>query len=68
MAQSKVVNMKGILVGNGVMSFKNGELDNSQAEYLIDHSFVDPDLIGYWKTACKFDPESAGCTFFHIML
>lgn len=60
--------MKGILVGNGVMSFKGGELDNSQAQYLIEHSFVDPDLLSYWKNSCQFDPESAGCTFFHIML
>lgn len=60
--------MKGILVGNGIMTFQNGELLNSQEEYLIDHSFVDPDLIPYWKTSCKVDPESAGCNFFHMRL
>ena len=30
-----VINLKGILVGNGVMSFENGELEKSEINYMI---------------------------------
>lgn len=42
------INFKGILVGNGVMSFENGHLEKSEAQYLIDHHFADPDTLNYW--------------------
>lgn len=58
------INMKGILVGNGVMDFEGAELEKSSAEYMIDHNFIDPELISYWKTACLIDYESAGCNYF----
>lgn len=49
------INLKGILVGNGVMNFRNGEMEKSTIQYMIDHEFVDPELINYWKTSCRFD-------------
>ncbi len=42
---SNPINFKGIMVGNGVMSFEGGKLENSQNQYLIDHSFADPDTL-----------------------
>ena len=35
---------------------------------MIDHNFVDPEIIHYWKTSCVTDPKSAGCRFFHTRL
>ena len=64
MSGSKI-DLRGILVGNGVMSFQGGSLQNSQAQYMVDRHFIDPEIIGYWKTSCQFDPDSAGCIFFH---
>lgn len=34
----------------------------------MDHSFVDPDILSYWKGSCAVDPHSAGCGFFHKRL
>lgn len=31
---------------------------------MVTHSFVDPDIINYWKTSCQWDSHSAGCGFF----
>ena len=56
------------MVGNGIMSFQDGFLEKSEADYMIDHSFVDPEIIHYWKSSCKTDPQSAGCNFFHKRL
>lgn len=67
-AQAGVINFKGILVGNGVMSFEDGQLQNSEAEYMVDHSFVDPEILSYYEHSCKTDPHSAGCNFFHQRL
>ena len=60
--------MRGILVGNGVMNFQGGSLQNSQAQFMIDRHFNDPEIINYWKNSCQFDPDSAGCIFFHKRL
>lgn len=60
----KAVNLKGILVGNGVMSFEGGSLETSQIDYMVDHDFIDPDLVPYYRSSCLADPESAGCHYF----
>lgn len=52
------------MVGNGIMNFHT--LENSQINYLLDRSFIDPEVKQYWNNACQFDPESAGCRFFKI--
>ena len=31
---------------------------------MIKHDFVDPDLLPYWRSNCKIDPNSAGCNYF----
>lgn len=31
-----MINIKGIMVGNGVMSFENNELRKSQIQYMVD--------------------------------
>lgn len=31
---------------------------------MIDHEFVDPDLLPYYRGSCLVDPESAGCRYF----
>lgn len=64
-AGSTSINFKGIMVGNGVMSFEDGELQNSEAEYMMDHSFIDPEIIHYYTHSCRTDPHSAGCNYFH---
>lgn len=65
---SNPINFKGIMVGNGVMTFENGHLDHSETEYLIDHNFVDPDTLPYYYGSCQHDPHSAGCRYFNIRL
>lgn len=62
------IDFRGIMVGNGVMSFLDASQHISSVEYLIDHSFADPDTLMYWDHSCKNDPDSAGCRFFHIRL
>lgn len=61
----KKINLKGIMVGNGVMDFRNGELEKSSIEYMIDHEFIDLDLVPYYRASCFIDPESAGCRYFN---
>lgn len=34
---NKVINIKGIMIGNGVMSFENDGLQKSQIQYMLDH-------------------------------
>lgn len=58
------VALRGMLIGNGIMDFTDGSLEQSQIDYMIKHDFVDPDLLPYWKTSCKIDPDSAGCRYF----
>ncbi len=60
----KAMKLRGFLIGNGVMDFTDGSLYYSEIEYLINHDFVDPDILNYWKQSCQTDPESAGCAFF----
>ena len=35
--KNKFINIQGILVGNGVMSFENDELYKSSIQYMLDH-------------------------------
>jgi hypothetical protein len=62
--KGKKINLKGILVGNGIMSFLNGALEESSIEYMVNHDFIDPDLIPYYRGSCMVDSESAGCRYF----
>lgn len=58
------INVKGQLVGNGVMSFAGAETEVSETDFVINHEFVDPELIQYWRKSCRLDPVSAGCRYF----
>lgn len=31
---------------------------------MIDHEFIDPELINYYMSSCRIDPLSAGCRYF----
>lgn len=61
---SVIINMKGILVGNGVMDFTDGELEISSVQYMLDRDFIDPELVPYFKVSCLTDSDSAGCNYF----
>jgi hypothetical protein len=52
------------MVGNGVMSFENNELDKSEIQYMIDHSAVSERLESIYKQACFKDFDSPRCLFF----
>ena len=41
-------------------------LQSSTYEYMIDRSFVDPEIVPIYKTSCLQDPDSAGCRYFVI--
>ena len=56
------INFKGMMIGNGVM--KLSSVFRNQIEYLLDRSFIDPEIKSYWYTACQSDPDSAGCRYF----
>lgn len=32
---------------------------------MIDHDFIDPELIPYYQRSCMFDTQSAGCQYFN---
>lgn len=46
------------------MNFQDGSMEKSSIQYMINHEFIDPELISYWKTSCQLDDESAGCSYF----
>jgi serine carboxypeptidase-like clade 2 len=56
------INLKGFMIGNGVMKFST--MFKSQINYLLDRSFINPEIKSYWDNSCQFDPNSAGCRFF----
>ena len=56
------IKLKGILIGNGIISFDY--LQQSEIEFMVARSFVDPETLQYWRSSCQSDPESAGCQFF----
>lgn len=47
------------------MNFKEGSLEDSEIDFMINHHFIDPKLIPNWEGACHTDPKSAGCKFFY---
>lgn len=49
------VNLKGILVGNGIMSFENDELSKSSVQYMYEHDFVSPHLMEIYRQSCFID-------------
>ena len=53
------------MIGNGVISFENGQLDKNGIEFMIDHDFIDPELVSYYNRACLTDTKSAGCQYFN---
>ena len=50
------VNLKGILIGNGVMDWSDGSLDKNRVEFYFSHNFIDPTLVSYWENSCIKDP------------
>lgn len=32
---------------------------------MIDHDFIDPELVPYYNRACLTDSKSAGCQYFN---
>ncbi len=32
---------------------------------MIDHDFIDPELVPYYNRGCLNDPKSAGCQYFN---
>ena len=32
---------------------------------MINHDFIDPELVTYYNRACLTDPKSAGCQYFN---
>lgn len=62
-AEAKI-NLKGLFIGNGVIDFRNDELEKSTVEYMINRDFIDPEVMQYWHNSCQVDEESAGCQYF----
>jgi hypothetical protein len=60
----KYINIKGIMVGNGVMSFVDNELDKSQFQYMINHQLISNRMETIYERACFKDFESPRCQFF----
>ena len=58
------INLKGIMVGNGVMSFIDHSLTKSSIEYMMGHSFLSHRLEDVYKHACGKDFSSPRCKFF----
>lgn len=46
------------------MDFKTITFNTYQ--YMIDRSFVDPDISHIFQSSCKTDRESASCRFFEL--
>lgn len=61
---SEYVNLKGLLIGNGVMNFKDNSLDKSEIEYMWEHDFIDDRLWGIYRESCRKDFHSPRCRYF----
>lgn len=61
-----MINLQGILVGNGVMSFENDELHKSSIQYMYDHDFIGPHLMEIYTQSCLKDYQSPRCKFFNL--
>lgn len=33
---------------------------------MVDHDFIDPELLQYYRGSCLADPASAGCRYFMV--
>ncbi len=61
------INLKGIMVGNGVMSFIDNQLQRTAIDYMIDHHFIDPEAVSIYQKYCKVNLDSDEChSFFNI--
>lgn len=58
------INIQGIMVGNGVMSFEDNSLDKSQIDYMIDHQSISNRMELIYRKSCYADFESPRCQFF----
>lgn len=56
--------LKGMLIGNGVMDFRDEGLERSRIDYVLQHEFAPPDLEHTYRVACTTDAQSAGCNYF----
>ena len=57
------INLQGILVGNGVMSFVDDGLTKSQMAFLADHNFLSHRLEEIYESACELDFSSPRCKY-----
>jgi carboxypeptidase C (cathepsin A) len=55
------LNLKGIIVGNGVNN--RNTLTDSTIQFQYGHHLISPYVYEMYSTACTNDPNSAGCTF-----
>lgn len=54
------------MVGNGIMTFVDDDIQRAEVDFMIGRGFVDPLILPYYDYACQFDPKSAGCRYFNI--
>lgn len=62
--QGTPINLKSIIIGNGVMTFAT--LQFSTYEFMIDRRFVDPEIVPIYRTSCQTNPRSESCRHFEI--
>jgi len=60
-SQTLKMNLKGIMVGNGVV--ERSSLDNSTIQFFNGHNLVSPYVFNMYTTACTQDEESAACQY-----
>lgn len=65
---SNYINLKGILIGNGVMNFGDDSLDKSEIEYMWEHDFIDDRQWTIYLDSCKKDFHSPRCKYFQYEL
>ena len=53
-SQGAKINLKTIMVGNGVIDHRT--IEYSSYDYMIDRRFVDPEILSYYHGACQSDP------------
>lgn len=61
-ASNPKVNLKGIMVGNGV--FNISTLDNTSNWFFDYQNLFGPALSNIWETNCQTDPNGAKCDYF----
>lgn len=58
------LNLRGILVGNGVFRFSEDSLTKSQMEYMISHRFIEQEFRDMYMTSCRVEWGSPRCRLF----